>query len=637
MGDLVMAWARDRTTEDPRYIGELGEHQRGANCNCECISCGLPLVAVNAAKTTFKIRPHFRHPEGAEKSSCLILAARAAALATLKSTGILELPRRRQSARVAGLSGEYYDAWVETPPEQVRVHDFKFHDRVSGILTLEDGRQLKVELIGSVGPDTSSETGALIPTILMSVEDPHIAGMPPEELIKRLRLIVDNASWCSHWNDEALALEADEAAREMAVDALDWLGDDVSFPDAVDGDVKRETLLHLKAKEILEREKRIFLPDLSIEVEAKLLNGELLYKQDVVPGQMVQLESVILEKNLGRIKPDVMANTIEAPAWPAGTILIEVTVTNTISEERIERIKAVNIPTIEIDISKMGGRFTEAEFERLVIEELAGKRWLHHPRMAQEEIRLRRELTIEVNIANTIELGRLDLERKHKEIKSVSVDKWAHQYLHSVQSHAEARVQVEVSGGDPQGREDALERIYECAAGLSAYGFQEAQDKALFWQRGNILERILSLKQNKASGYKLDTAWQVINSILQERPPHSKWQTLYLIATKVYKPTLNTQQAERVADWRNEVWRSLGHGEQTYQRSREYDNLLALLFPELAEALAQSLTRKMYSANRQPSIASATQNRLAGQNGYVQFGYRNSRVSISVSDCDEWM
>ena len=254
MGDLVMAWARDRTTEDPRYIGELGEHQRGANCNCECISCGLPLVAVNAAKTTFKIRPHFRHPEGAEKSSCLVLAARAAALETLKSTGLLELPRRRQSARVAGLSGEYYEAWVEIPPEQVRVHDFKFHDRVSGILTLEDGRQLKVELIGSVGPDRSSETGALIPTILMSIDDPHIAGMPPEELKKRLRLIVDNASWCAHWNDSTLALEAAEAARAKAVDALDWLDDDVSFPDAVDADVKRETLLHLKAKEILERE-----------------------------------------------------------------------------------------------------------------------------------------------------------------------------------------------------------------------------------------------------------------------------------------------------------------------------------------------------------------------------------------------
>jgi hypothetical protein len=43
-----------------------GPHQRGARCNCKCISCGLPLTAVNAAKTEFQKRPHFRHPEGAE-------------------------------------------------------------------------------------------------------------------------------------------------------------------------------------------------------------------------------------------------------------------------------------------------------------------------------------------------------------------------------------------------------------------------------------------------------------------------------------------------------------------------------------------------------------------------------------------
>ncbi len=106
--DLVMAWARDSTTGEPRYIGELGINQRGKRCNCECLSCGLPLVAVNAGKQTFIRRPHFRHPEGAEKDSCLVLTARAAALEALKGTDTLELPRRRQSRRVVGLSGQYY-------------------------------------------------------------------------------------------------------------------------------------------------------------------------------------------------------------------------------------------------------------------------------------------------------------------------------------------------------------------------------------------------------------------------------------------------------------------------------------------------------------------------------------------------
>lgn len=62
--ELVMAWAQDKDTHEPRYILELNEHQRGAKCNCVCVSCKLPLIAVNASKTEYQQRPHFRHPAG---------------------------------------------------------------------------------------------------------------------------------------------------------------------------------------------------------------------------------------------------------------------------------------------------------------------------------------------------------------------------------------------------------------------------------------------------------------------------------------------------------------------------------------------------------------------------------------------
>ena len=51
LADLVMAWARDTATGEPRYILELDAAHRGARCGCECPSCGKPLTAVNAAKT----------------------------------------------------------------------------------------------------------------------------------------------------------------------------------------------------------------------------------------------------------------------------------------------------------------------------------------------------------------------------------------------------------------------------------------------------------------------------------------------------------------------------------------------------------------------------------------------------------
>src|SRR5450759_2566569 len=76
--DLVMAWAVDQDTGQPRYILQLDAAHRGKKSNCKCPSCDLPLVAVNAAKIVFQKRPHFRHPEGAAREHCLIVAARKA-------------------------------------------------------------------------------------------------------------------------------------------------------------------------------------------------------------------------------------------------------------------------------------------------------------------------------------------------------------------------------------------------------------------------------------------------------------------------------------------------------------------------------------------------------------------------------
>jgi hypothetical protein len=73
-----MAWAVDQDTGQPRYILQLDAAHRGGKSNCKCPSCDLPLVAVNAAKTVFLKRPHFRHPEGAAREHCVIVAARKA-------------------------------------------------------------------------------------------------------------------------------------------------------------------------------------------------------------------------------------------------------------------------------------------------------------------------------------------------------------------------------------------------------------------------------------------------------------------------------------------------------------------------------------------------------------------------------
>jgi hypothetical protein len=138
--ELVMAWARDIETGEPRYIGEIDADHRGKLCGCECPSCRLPLTAVNAAKEKVVRRPHFRHPEGAERDECVVLAARAAAMRLLAEEGVIHLPRRRMSASAEGLSGALHEAWFEVPTQRVRVASIDFRDQTYAVLTLDDGR-----------------------------------------------------------------------------------------------------------------------------------------------------------------------------------------------------------------------------------------------------------------------------------------------------------------------------------------------------------------------------------------------------------------------------------------------------------------------------------------------------------------
>ena len=205
----VQAWARDSLTGEPVYIMELGPERRGSQCGCECQSCDLPLTAVNAGKSEYIKRPHFRHPHGAEKSECMFLAARLAALQLLREQGVFSLPARKISGKVVGLSGTQHEAWIEHPIERLKIRDFDFRDKAWALITFEDGRQLRFHLIGSGMLD---DEGHVIPSISLDLKATDLAGMSPEELRKRTTLLPDGLCWQSHWKDAELQKQANDAA-----------------------------------------------------------------------------------------------------------------------------------------------------------------------------------------------------------------------------------------------------------------------------------------------------------------------------------------------------------------------------------------------------------------------------------------
>lgn len=127
-----------------------------------------------------------------------------------------------------------------------------------------------------------------------------------------------------------------------------------------------ETALHLSAKEILERRKKIRLPQ--VEVEFNSYRNNWLVSEEV----LIQFDEVKLEYRMDSIIPDVIV-------WVKGRpLMIEITVTHKTESPKIEKIKQLGISCLEIDLSNIQREISVEELEEILIEEVKYKHWLHN-------------------------------------------------------------------------------------------------------------------------------------------------------------------------------------------------------------------------------------------------------------------
>lgn len=589
---LVMAWARDVITGEPRYILEIDKAHRGGKCGCECPSCGEPLTAVNAAKTEFVIRPHFRHPDGVDRDECLVLTARAAALRQLTEDGWIDLPLRRMPATARGLSGENYDAWVDRPAQRVRLRHADFLDPTQAVLTLDDGRVVHVVLTGAPGDETgtSSEGGLSVPTIYIDIDDPSLVDMAPDELRKRLKLLPDSLCWSSHWQDDELHLQALAKARAKALFYLDEVPDELELPEGLEPGLRRESVLHYEVKRILDERKLLVVPAIEVEVVVPVSRGRDLVDSWSEPVRALALEQVRLERRFDRIVPDVtcQAQSVDGRRHYS-PLLIEVTVSNVIDDARLERIRQAGQAALEIDFSRTGGRLTRDELARVVVEDLETKRWLFNPLEESCRGSLQRSLQEQATRerAELSEIARCKEERLAK-VLATPKDEIAKEYLEGVLALNDARVLEDVHGRLlPHAVEIerlALERVADAADKLAIRGYPEASDELLVGRHG-ILARILSCKLGRPVGYRLANVMGVLNAVRQSKGNRRSFHSLLMIAVAVYKPELTAEQRKWYEEWREEVRSSIRNDQTEYLRSPVFDRLLGLLFPEMAELL----------------------------------------------------
>ncbi len=270
-------------------------------------------------------------------------------------------------------------------------------------------------------------------------------------------------------------------------------------------------------------------------------------------------------------------------------MLIEVTVTNPITEVRIERLSSFGWPVLEIDISRMGGSVTRDEFTRLVIDEVAGKRWLYHPILEEERSRL-------ISVLQHEEAHALEMERQRQAILNMPAARWAKRYLDAFRRRWQEQLLFGEGVPDTEAWRQAQADASEAIRGLVAHDYP-ASFLDEFPLR-TIVARILSFHDGIGIEYRTDI-WGVINAILCDGNRARKWHTLYLIAVKIYPPALTEDQQEKVAVWRSQVVVSIQQEEETFVRETTYDRLFDLMFSEMRPALSEPFGTPLYFPERE--------------------------------------
>ncbi|MFN4277051.1 MAG: hypothetical protein ACK4FJ_12180 [Ferrovibrio sp.] len=144
----------------------------------------------------------------------------------------------------------------------------------------------------------------------------------------------------------------------------------------------RESAMHRYAKQLLEREKRLLLTGLDVEVDG--------YSRTVIKEGIFVFDTVRLEEHLVDIVPDVILTKGDRELY------VEISVTHPCDAEKIQKIERRGISTLEIDLSGYAYSDNQAEVDDIILHK-APRRWVYHRN--EESIRIKLQGDIEARKA----------------------------------------------------------------------------------------------------------------------------------------------------------------------------------------------------------------------------------------------
>jgi len=125
-----------------------------------------------------------------------------------------------------------------------------------------------------------------------------------------------------------------------------------------------ESALHLAAKKILESEKRIRLPRVTIEK----------WDYEVSEEKVISFDEVRLETRLDSIIPDVIVYAKGRP------LIIEIAVTHFTEKAKLQKIRSMNISTLEISLNQISKNIPYEELKDVIIQSTDTKKWIYNVR-----------------------------------------------------------------------------------------------------------------------------------------------------------------------------------------------------------------------------------------------------------------
>lgn len=126
-----------------------------------------------------------------------------------------------------------------------------------------------------------------------------------------------------------------------------------------------ETALHMAAKEIIAAASKIWIPPAMLTFHSPKSPEQIKAEAEI------HVDSVRLEKRVGEIIPDIIVSS------GGHEFFIEICVTHPVDAEKLEKISALNISTLEIDLSKMSF-LTHERLKEFVLGKSPNKSWKYH-------------------------------------------------------------------------------------------------------------------------------------------------------------------------------------------------------------------------------------------------------------------